>query len=418
MIDIILLSICYFINSALLVRAFSMLVNTKVVRSVSLVFKLLFYMLSMLVINLVLKEFMQLFFLFILSLYIFYKVFRMSFKENLFYTIIIFLISDLIYLPLSFILSSIFKFYRLTFINLNILQIVLSIVYSLVIILSINSKEKTFIDKIKTIFYHNNFFYIISLIVLISVDLLKQFLLSQSFIIQVILLETFSLVETILFIILFSKLLMERIDYEQGMNDYDDLSSKYTKMNDEYRILRHNLVNDLLAVKSCDEKRYRSLIDVIIKKYRRNYELYIPVDNNKTGIASLIDMKIQVARKYRVNMEMHTTIDLENFNDLEATKYLKICEVLGIAIDNAIEAAKVSKEKIVDVEIYENNGIIFEIANSFCSTIDLEKLFDSEYSTKNRGTGIGLNYIASLKSAGIKTSVEIRSNFFILRIFV
>ena len=146
--------------------------------------------------------------------------------------------------------------------------------------------------------------------------------------------------------------------------------------------------------------------------------MYIPVDNNKTGIASLIDMKIQVARKYRVNMEMHTTIDLENFNDLEATKYLKICEVLGIAIDNAIEAAKVSKEKIVDVEIYENNGIIFEIANSFCSTIDLEKLFDSEYSTKNRGTGIGLNYIASLKSTGIKTSVEIRSNFFILRIFV
>ncbi len=418
MIDIILLSICYFINGALLVRAFSMLVNTKVVWSVSLVFKLLFYMLSMLVINLVLKEFMQLFFMFILSLYIFYKVFRMSFKENLFYTIIIFLISDLIYLPLSFILSSIFKFYRLTFINLNILQIVLSIVYSLVIILSINSKEKTFIDKIKTFFYHNNFFYIISLIVLISVDLLKQFLLSQSFIIQVISLATFSLAETILFIILFSKLLMERIDYEQEINDYDDLSSKYTKMNDEYRILRHNLVNDLLAVKSCDEKRYRSLIDVIIKKYRRNYELYIPVDNNKTGIASLIDMKIQVARKYRVNMEMHTTIDLENFNDLEATKYLKICEVLGIAIDNAIEAAKVSKEKIVDVEIYENNGIIFEIANSFCSTIDLEKLFDSEYSTKNRGTGIGLNYIASLKSTGIKTSVEIRSNFFILRIFV
>ena len=418
MIDIILLSICYFINGALLVRAFSMLVNTKVVWSVSLVFKLLLYMLSMLVINLVLKEFMQLFFMFILSLYIFYKVFRMSFKENLFYTIIIFLISDLIYLPLSFILSSIFKFYRLTFINLNILQIVLSIVYSLIIILSINSKEKTFIDKIKTVFYHNNFFYIISLIVLISVDLLKQFLLSQSFIIQVISLATFSLAETILFIILFSKLLMERIDYEQEINDYDDLSSKYTKMNDEYRILRHNLVNDLLAVKSCDEKRYRSLIDVIIKKYRRNYELYIPVDNNKTGIASLIDMKIQVARKYRVNMEMHTTIDLENFNDLEATKYLKICEVLGIAIDNAIEAAKVSKEKIVDVEIYENNGIIFEIANSFCSTIDLEKLFDSEYSTKNRGTGIGLNYIASLKSAGIKTSVEIRSNFFILRIFV
>ncbi len=418
MIDIILLSICYFINGALLVRAFSMLVNTKVVWSVSLVFKLLFYMLSMLVINLVLKELMQLFFMFILSLYIFYKVFRMSFKENLFYTIIIFLISNLIYLPLSFILSSIFKFYRLTFINLNILQIVLSIVYSLVIILSINSKEKTFIDKIKTVFYHNNFFYIISLIVLISVDLLKQFLLSQSFIIQVISLATFSLAETILFIILFSKLLMERIDYEQEINDYDDLSSKYTKMNDEYRILRHNLVNDLLAVKSCDEKRYRSLIDVIIKKYRRNYELYIPVDNNKTGIASLIDMKIQVARKYRVNMEMHTTIDLENFNDLEATKYLKICEVLGIAIDNAIEAAKVSKEKIVDVEIYENNGIIFEIANSFCSTIDLEKLFDSEYSTKNRGTGIGLNYIASLKSTGIKTSVEIRSNFFILRIFV
>ena len=70
----------------------------------------------------------------------------------------------------------------------------------------------------------------------------------------------------------------------------------------------------------------------------------------------------------------------------------EICKLLGIYLDNAIQCVKELKERIVDINIYEEeDSICFDIANNFNQKIELDKINKEGYSTKGKGHGYGLS---------------------------
>ena len=116
-------------------------------------------------------------------------------------------------------------------------------------------------------------------------------------------------------------------------------------------------------------------------------------------------------------------------SELRSNKLWKTCDnnlqqvskVLGVYLDNAIEAAELTKEKMITLDVYlDNDSIVFEITNSFNGTINIEKIDEKGYSTKGNGHGYGLALVNDIitKSEYLNQSREINGNYYIQRLYI
>ncbi|HOQ00385.1 MAG TPA: GHKL domain-containing protein [Acetivibrio clariflavus] len=74
-------------------------------------------------------------------------------------------------------------------------------------------------------------------------------------------------------------------------------------------------------------------------------------------------------------------------------KICDFCKILGILLDNAIEAAAESEKKLVELSIMESpakTSLFIEISNSCAETVDISSIFKDGYTTKEGHTGFGL----------------------------
>lgn len=77
---------------------------------------------------------------------------------------------------------------------------------------------------------------------------------------------------------------------------------------------------------------------------------------------------------------------------------IDLSRILGILLDNAIEASKESLEfKLKLAFIKTEKAIIIVISNSYKEkNISLNKIFKPNYSTKGSGRGLGLNNLKKI----------------------
>ena len=90
------------------------------------------------------------------------------------------------------------------------------------------------------------------------------------------------------------------------------------------------------------------------------------------------------------------------------------CKILGIFLDNAIEAAEESDEREINI-VFRRSAAdkvqIFSIENTYKDKdVDTEKIFEKDFSTKNRNSGIGLwevkNIVDRNKNVTLLTSKD------------
>lgn len=105
-----------------------------------------------------------------------------------------------------------------------------------------------------------------------------------------------------------------------------------------------------------------------------------------------------LATKYYKADELGIKINLEVFLDLnEIDQNMKIYEftrILGILMDNAIEASKECDEKIINLIIRKEDSrhrLLLIIENTYCNkNINTEQIYEKGYSTKEGNSGLGL----------------------------
>lgn len=94
-----------------------------------------------------------------------------------------------------------------------------------------------------------------------------------------------------------------------------------------------------------------------------------------------------------------------------------MCDALGVSLDNALEAASNSKDKMIYMNFYESEEeILIMIENSFSNNLDIDKLGTVNYSTKKIKSGIGLFSI--LNRNRVVTNARVKENHFITTISV
>lgn len=122
----------------------------------------------------------------------------------------------------------------------------------------------------------------------------------------------------------------------------------------------------------------------------KTVELLNPKSINNPGIYNLLVTKYQKACDENIFMKFDFFID---FSKLNFSLY-ELSKILGILLDNAIEAAKECEVKKIIASFREsrkNNVQIITIENTYVDkNVDTEKIFEKNYSGKKSHSGIGL----------------------------
>lgn len=221
-------------------------------------------------------------------------------------------------------------------------------------------------------FYSRNLPYFITIIGLLS--LLAYFFISM-----------YSLANT-------SKLAITTTNLEQEKENNRILKEQQ----DELHGFRHDFSNIMCTISGYVQvndmyglKKYYSQIQKDINKVNTLGALN-PESINNPAIFALISSKYNKALQENIDMNINVFLDLNTLN----MKIYEFTRILGILLDNAIEATKECDEKVINIEIRKDtkrNRQLLIIENTYNEKdIDTERIFEKKYSTKKGNSGLGL----------------------------
>lgn len=257
---------------------------------------------------------------------------------------------------------------------------------------------------------------IVMIVILISINFIFASIYNKITLSAVVIMNV--LISSIYLIICF-KFLTTQNKYQKINNKYNTtLNSlkEYEDVLDMYRVSNHENKNQLLTIRSMivkGEKDIPKYIDKIIDNKIKDDEKLM-FDTNKIPSGGLratiyskmlmmkelgIEFKLNVARKVR-------TVELIQLGE---DIMLDICKVIGVFLDNSIEAVKDLEKKYIDISlITDDANLIIEISNNFEGSIDVNKIDDKGYTSKTGGHGYGLSLVKQIINSNSKLSNERR----------
>ncbi|MBQ9833572.1 MAG: GHKL domain-containing protein [Bacilli bacterium] len=352
-------------------------------------------------INVIAKTFYNLFAYFIMT-----KLFYNNDKKKLvYYTLLIWLIGGLFdVVSMSIVSAIIMLFYKkvtaiITVIATFILQIFLNLLFRIKYIRILSDKLYNKIEQIENIVW----FYIVIVALFFLFGILAYFNIDNfTNGIMILFFIVLCLSISIYFVHTIS---IEKIYNETSKNLLEN-NSFFVDQNTKNRIFKHNIIHKLDGVKSVANDKSKKLLDDLIEEYNLTSSPSKEVDNLPNGINGLICQKIYSNKSKKVDFAINNYIKSELFDVLTPKKYNKLCETLGICLDNAITATLKTKEKILQIAILENQDNIFiKIVNTFKSELEIDEIGNLNYTTKTSGHGLGLYSIFSRKDVMVKTSI-------------
>lgn len=165
---------------------------------------------------------------------------------------------------------------------------------------------------------------------------------------------------------------------------------------DDLRGFRHDFSNIICTIGGYVQMKD---IDGLSKYYSQIQKDVIKMNNlgalnsdviNNPAIFVLISSKYSKALELGIEMNINVFLDLNTLN----MKIYEFTRVLGILLDNAIQAAQECNEKIINLEIRKEsnrNRQILLIENTYNNKdVDTEKIYEKNFSTKQGNSGLGL----------------------------
>lgn len=213
----------------------------------------------------------------------------------------------------------------------------------------------------------------------------------------------FFIINSIQFIITSAFLLIYlKKDIEYTKNQSDLINSEIHNrtmigMVDGIRSLKHDYNNIMQALNGyIATKKYDKLQDHIDKVLMEcnvvnNLELIDPNIFNEPSIYGIVSAKYFIATEQDINFDINVSTSIK---DIQFPKP-ELSRIIGLLLDNAIEAAIKTENKFIRLEIYFDNrksADIIKITNTYDTSIDLDlnKIFEKGFSTKETKSGIGL----------------------------
>lgn len=167
-------------------------------------------------------------------------------------------------------------------------------------------------------------------------------------------------------------------------------------LHDNIRAFKHDFANIIAGIGGYIEtddlpglkKYYAQLLEDCNQV--NNLSSLSPDSVNNPAVYAVLANKYYKADSLGIKINLETFID---FNNLHMDIY-EFTRILGILMDNAIEASSECEEKIINVTIRDEetrNRQLLTIENTYKNKdVDVNKIYEKGYSTKANNTGLGL----------------------------
>lgn len=338
---------------------------------------------------------------YLITILLTYFIFRSTFFKTIISIIIAISIPNLINI------LAINPFITLLHINTDELNIIpiykisyILVVYTLISIIGIIIKYKDiklhFLENIdtkhKSIIFTNLFFGILaiilqSIILFYYVDFLPNLITFLSFI---SLLAYFAI--SIYSLTRIFKLILTK----QKLQSAEEYNHTLHVLHDNVRGFKHDFDNIVTTIggfiNANDMDGLKNYYKELEDDCQRVNNLYIlnPDIINNDGIYNLLTKKYNEADSKNIKVTITFLLDLSTLN----MKIYEFARMLGILLDNAIEASSECDEKIINIEFRndsKNSRQIVRIENTYKNKdIDTDKIFEKGISEKENHTGLGL----------------------------
>lgn len=236
------------------------------------------------------------------------------------------------------------------------------------------------------------------------------------------------LVIIVMLICILLYLFKQKIENEKISKKYDellDVMKSYESDIEEQRTLRHETKNEFATIKCKlqDKENNKTIIEYIDsvigekeKAGSTKYSKFKYLPSN--GLKGFFYYKFIEAEKKGINVSINISKQIENsfLKDIETKDFKDLARIIGVYLDNAIEASSTSEDKKLGIEMYlikEKIEII--ITNTFNNEINLDKIGKESFSTKGKYRGHGLLLVNKILSENnmFEAKNEIRGNIYI-----
>lgn len=235
-------------------------------------------------------------------------------------------------------------------------------------------------------------------------------------------------------IFIMSVFILFMLNYFRDKNKYILLNEKFDSLYDYIQTIEEHLDNEQLNIHEyknqlsvirsmSSNKKIHNYIDSLVENNDISDEWSNQLKNlPKGGLKGLLYYKLAQAESKGLNLVIDISDKcydyLENLS-LETVKELS--RLIGIYMDNSIEASINTKKKYISLEIYVvNKEVNIVISNSIESMIDLSNVNRKGYTSKGNGRGRGL-YLASKiidKNGSFKSDTTIINDYFIQKLTI
>lgn len=224
------------------------------------------------------------------------------------------------------------------------------------------------------------------------------------------------------------RLVKEKELYLNKEREYENLmlyTNIIEELLDDRKKFMHDFENIMLSFKEfIDNKDIDSLekyyYNEILSEKKRisNKNIYLLKHIKNSSLKGLLTAKFDRCLNLRLNISIEIFDDIDELN----IETVDICRIVGVLLDNAIEAAISSKEKKISFGILkEEKYISIIISNSISMKPNSNKIFEKGYSEKGNNRGLGLNIVKEIidrKYKNILLNTTTEEDIFIQEIII
>lgn len=210
--------------------------------------------------------------------------------------------------------------------------------------------------------------------------------------------------------VIYNKFQMQAIEYKY--NESMEYVLRYEKIINEQGKKNHEYNNQLMVIKGYINKpeRLSEYLDEVIGEHKtgQNYTVkqlgFLP----DGGVKGLLYHKLSKMEDNNIKYYLYVDQNLKD-KDIESfdlKTYRDLTKLLGVFLDNAIDAALKSEEKEIEVELKDKDDcLLLTISNTYDKNTDINKVGKSGFTTKGVGHGFGLSIVKDIA----KTNSEIET---------
>ena len=192
------------------------------------------------------------------------------------------------------------------------------------------------------------------------------------------------------------------ISTTQKLESAEEYNRSLRILHDSVRAFKHDFDNIVTTIggyiRTNDMNGLKDYYVQLEDDCQRVNNLYLlnPEIINNDGIYNLLTKKYQEADSKDIKVNMTFLLDLSNLH----MKIYEFARILGILLDNAIEASSECEEKIINIDFrndQKNSRQLITIENTYKDkNVDTEKIFEKGISSKEKHTGLGLWEVRNL----------------------